>query len=735
MNSLVDKLKNTSLSFRIISGLILGIIVGLFVGERAAVLQIVADAWIRLMQMTVLPYVIFSLMAGLGGLGKQLARKLAVRGSLLMLLFWVIAFIVIAAFPQAFPELSSASFFSAHVDEAAIRFNPLDLYIPSNPFHSMANTIIPAVVLFSAALGIALIGIPEKNKLLDGFKVLIEALTRVTKFMVALTPIGVFAIVAVAAGTMTLAEIQKLEVYFVVYIVAALYLALWVMPVLISTLTPFRYRDVFRYSKDALITAFVTQNVFIILPLLIDTSRKLFRDYQLDSEDTKSLPEVIIPVTFNFPNAGKLLSLLFVPYAAWQSGTPMELLQYPSFLLTGLASYFAKAQVALPFLLDHQKLPQDLFQLYIPTGIINGKFDTMVSAMNLLAFSVIGTAALTGHLRFSLAKLIRLGGLSLLILFVTVLGTRIFLAYSVDTSYHKDKIILSMSLRQPVTELTVYRNRDEVDISQRRVVNDSRGMFEQISESGVLRVGYDPKRLPFTFFNNHDQLVGFDIELAGGLARELGARLELIPMSFETLATQLSSGEIDLVGTIPLSAEMLQKVDLSDFYLEGALSLVTADYRKQDFSSVANIKALGDLSIAYTGPIEYIKHSATRNYPNQNITWTAITDFRDFFEQEEGTYDALLVEVEIGTAWTLLYPSYTTVMPESATRKKMPLGFAVAKGQHDFAANLGRWLVAKHATGEIDQAYKYWILGEGAVPRGRRWSIMDDVLHWGENSD
>ena len=71
MSSFANKLKNTSLSFRIISGLILGVIVGLFVGERAEGLQIVADAWIRLMQMTVLPYVMISLMAGLGGLNKQ----------------------------------------------------------------------------------------------------------------------------------------------------------------------------------------------------------------------------------------------------------------------------------------------------------------------------------------------------------------------------------------------------------------------------------------------------------------------------------------------------------------------------------------------------------------------------------------------------------------------------------------------------------------------------------------
>ena len=37
-------LKNTSLTFRIVSGLVLGIISGLFFGEKVAGLQIVADS-------------------------------------------------------------------------------------------------------------------------------------------------------------------------------------------------------------------------------------------------------------------------------------------------------------------------------------------------------------------------------------------------------------------------------------------------------------------------------------------------------------------------------------------------------------------------------------------------------------------------------------------------------------------------------------------------------------------
>lgn len=67
--------------------------------------------------------------------------------------------------------------------------------------------------------------------------------------------------------------------------------------------------------------------------------------------------EVIIPVTFNFPNIGKLLSLLFVPFTAWLAGSSLELGRYPGFFVAGVLSYFAKAQTALPFLMDLFEIP------------------------------------------------------------------------------------------------------------------------------------------------------------------------------------------------------------------------------------------------------------------------------------------------------------------------------------------------------------------------------------------
>jgi len=73
-----------------------------------------------------------------------------------------------------------------------------------------------------------------------------------------------------------------------------------------------------------------------------------------------------VPILFNFPNAGRLLTLLFVPFAAWLAGSAFSAADYSTLFAVGIPSYLAKAQVALPFLMDVFGLPHDLFQLYVP---------------------------------------------------------------------------------------------------------------------------------------------------------------------------------------------------------------------------------------------------------------------------------------------------------------------------------------------------------------------------------
>jgi ABC-type amino acid transport substrate-binding protein len=410
----------------------------------------------------------------------------------------------------------------------------------------------------------------------------------------------------------------------------------------------------------------------------------------------------------------------------------MDLDSYPGFLLAGLASYFAKAQIALPFLLDLQKLPQDLFQLYIPTGIINGKFDTMVSAMNLLAFSIIGTASLTGHLKINFRKLLRFFVLSSVLLVLTVLGTRVLLNAVIDTSYSKDKVIMGMSLILPPVETTVYDSRQDLPSTYTQGLTEDYSIIDRITERGVLRAGYVQGRLPFTFRNEQGTLVGFDVEILNLLAGEMGVKLDFVPITWETLYEQVNGEEVDIIGTVPLTTEILVNMDLSDPYLDGMLSIVVRDHRRKDFSQRERLLALREITVAHSGPIEYIKGPVESAVPELKITWKKIDNYEEFFEQEGESIDALIVQAEIGTAWTLLRPEYTVTVFETS-KLNIPAGFAVPKGQQEFAALLSRWLVAKKSTGDLQAAYDYWILGKGAEKREPRWSIKKDVLGWGQD--
>jgi Na+/H+-dicarboxylate symporter len=155
-----------SLSTKVLLGLGLGILAGVFFGEEAAFLKVLGDAFIQLLQMTVLPYMMVSLITGLGGLSYREAASLGRSCGLLLLVLWALGLAIVLILPLAYPDWETASFFSTSLIEERQPINFLGLYIPANLFYSLANNIVPAVVVFSVAVGVALIGLGDKDVLL-----------------------------------------------------------------------------------------------------------------------------------------------------------------------------------------------------------------------------------------------------------------------------------------------------------------------------------------------------------------------------------------------------------------------------------------------------------------------------------------------------------------------------------------------------------------------------------------
>jgi Na+/H+-dicarboxylate symporter len=726
MKTILALLGRTSLSTRIIAGLALGIFTGLFFGEPAAALQPVADIYIRLMQMTVLPYLVMSLIIGFGQLEAEAAKRLAVRASLLLLIVWVLSLAVIAAMPIAFPAMQSASFFSNSLVEPRQPFSIADLYFTSNPFHSLSNAVIPAVVLFSSMIGIGLIGLDDRERVLGTLRVLNTSIIRITRFIISLTPVGVFAIGAVAAGTMTPETLVRLELYFITFGAASLLLAFLVLPLLVTALTPFRYREVLAVGREALLTAFVTNNAFIVLPILVERTRVLLRRHRLLTAESESAAELLVPILFNFPNAGRLLTLLFIPFSAWLAGNTLSASDYSTLFAVGVPSYFAKAQVALPFLMDLFGLPHDLFQLYIPTTIISGKFDSMVTAMNLLAFALLGAGAMGGFLVIRRKRLLAAGAMMAAGTIITVIAVRLVLDATIDTTYHKDELLRQMHTPRDISTAVIHR-----DLASLRVEGASSGLpvLARIRERGSLRVGYDPVNLPFSFFNLEDQLVGFDIELAHSLAESLGVKAEFVPIEWPKLPGMLADGVIDVMPGTWYRPFWFPSLRLSAPYMTGTMALGVRDERRHDFASVEALHRSHGLKIGVPLDITQVKYSMERYFGDADVEFVTLETWQPFFEGRHPELDAFLVPAENGSAWSLLHPEYTVVVPQPDP-VKVPTAFGLALDADDLADAVNEWVVFATNEGMIQRAYDYWILGQGAGEKHPRWSIVRNVLGW-----
>src|SRR5262245_6156936 len=531
-----------SLAAQVLIALALGAATGLFLGELAAPLGIVGEVFIGLLQMTVLPYILVSLSAGLGRLSYAEAKVLAVRGGGFILLFWAITLAAVVGIAAAFPAWESATFFSASLAEPEREFDFIKLYIPTNPFFSLANTIVPAIVVFSLAVGVALIGAPGKATLLPILQAAEGVLLRIAGAVARAAPIGVFALIAQAAGTMHVEALGRVQVYFLLYIGMALLLTLCVLPGLIGALTPLRGNRVLAHARDALVTAFATGSLLIVIPLMAERSKELLEEAGLRNAETESAVDLMVPINFNLPNMGKLLSLAFVLFAGWFSGNAVPVDEYPLFLGAGLLSFFGEVVVALPFLLDLMRVPADFFQLFLPVDTVTGRFGTLLAAVHTITQALLTAAAVGGALRWRPAAFARYGAASLAAALAVLVGARLYFEHVVPQEYRGYRQIVEM-------ELAVDRAKAKL-LNPGRVEplpkEDVRARLAVMRARGTLRVGYPPDRLPWVYSNAEGRLVGLDVDLAHLLAADLGVALEFVNVDPLDMPRFLDNGRIDL---------------------------------------------------------------------------------------------------------------------------------------------------------------------------------------------
>jgi Na+/H+-dicarboxylate symporter/ABC-type amino acid transport substrate-binding protein len=706
---------------RVIIALILGISTGIFIGEPAGNLEIIGNAYIRLLQMTVLPYVLVSIIGGLGRLDSNMAASIGMRAIKVILLMWLGVMCTLLLLPLAYPDWETAGFFSTSMSAEPAEFNFLKLYIPSNIFASLSETVVPAVVLFSLLMGVALINVKNKETLLTLTTNVSDSLMKVASYVAKLAPLGIFAISASAAGTLEVEELGRLQVFLWVYITAAALLAFVFLPLIIHWATPFSYREILSTAGEAAITALATGTVLVVLPMIIERSKELLAKHGMECEETNSTVDVLVPTAYSFPSTGTLLGLGFILFSAWYVGSPLGLEQYISFVIMGALTAFGSMAVAIPFLLNFFDLPADQFQLYLLGSVVTARFATGLAALHGFVVTLLVASAVLKKLKWH--RMMQAIALHLAITFGVMVAAGFALTYLIPYQYEGVQTFETMEpMKQPVAletyaELTPLNEEDL-----------QRSRLEVITERGSIRIGYFSSSLPYAFKNKSNILVGFDMEMLNELARDLDLKLSIIFIKDRLSAPELlANGSIDItVGGQAITPKRALNVTFTDTYAHHTAGLLLTDSKRDEFSDLYNIQSLKKLNIGISGTGYYSK-VVEEFFPNAKLT--EVSDVRLFLKGKYPDVDAMVFSTEAASAWSMLYPQYAAVIPKGM-KLKVPVAFSLPKGEAEYAGFINTWLQLKEENGFQQSVYSYWLLGENPKAKKPRWSVANDILGW-----
>ena len=711
-----------TLSSRIFVGLGLGVVTGLFFGELVANFELVGDLFVGLLQITVLPYIMVSLIAGFARLEVHQAGKLAIQGGGALLLIWGLALFVIFISALSFPDLDSGSFFSSPVTLEPSPTNLLELYVPANIFFSLSNNMVPAVVLFSILIGLALITVDEKELVLPFFDGLAAALTSINHKIVELTPFGIFFISAAAAGTLTIEELSRVQVYLITYISVAMLVTFWIFPGLISAVTGIPFRKILVTFRDSLVTAFATGTQFVVLPQIAESCKSLIREQFPDDPDAGSAVNIIVPISFNFPSLGKLLVILYVLFAAWFTDTEVDFAEQLQLAFNGVFSLFGSINVAVPYLLDSLEIPSDMFQLFLVTGIVVGRFGAMLAALHIIALGIIVSIALSGKLRLSPGVIIRYCIITLASLFMLVFCLRAYFLVFVPESPDRNEVLSNITFMEERVNSRLMQaglKPDPLRIQGTRL--------DRIFDTGLLKVGYDPHNLPCTFITPKGALVGFDAEMAHILADDLGVELEFTPVEPKSAGQMLSSGQIDIaMSCIASLPDMYRKVSFSRSYLELTMAFVALDHLRDSYRDIVKLRQR-EITIALIRSNYFVSRI---NQVLPNAKTIVLDSAEEFFLDDSHGAELLVISAEAGAAYTYRYPRFTVIKTNQPI--KIPAGYAVPKGDIEMIEFISNWVDLKRSDGTTANLYNYWMLGGVTQFSKPRWSVVRDVLHWVE---
>lgn len=277
------KIKLPGLPYQILIMLILGGFFGYFFVGITPYTNWIGDIFLRALNMIIVPLILCSIITGVAniGSGENLGR-LGIK----TLSYYIITTLIAVTTGLVLvnlikPGIGAELGFSVPVEDIKISsLNFADTLlniIPRNIFQAMSEGNMLGIILFSILFGFFITRIESRQKIFitDFFNASLSVIMKITMFVIAFTPLGVFSITAkviaqqINAGNNISDILTRLGMYFLTVVSGLLIHGLFTLPLTVKVLGKVNPYKHLRNMSVPLLTAFSTSSSNATLPLTI----------------------------------------------------------------------------------------------------------------------------------------------------------------------------------------------------------------------------------------------------------------------------------------------------------------------------------------------------------------------------------------------------------------------------------------------------------------------------------
>lgn len=119
-----------------------------------------------------------------------------------------------------------------------------------------------------------------------------------------------------------------------------------------------------------------------------------------------------------------------------------------------------------------------------------------------------------------------------------------------------------------------------------------KGALDKIQSEKVMNVGIEGAFPPFNYFNDKNQLEGFDVDITNEMASRMGVKANFIATPWDSILAGLLSKKYDIIiSSMTITDERKEKVDFTQpYYRTGAQLFVPDNSTIQDPTKLQGVK-------------------------------------------------------------------------------------------------------------------------------------------------